>query len=327
VNKSTAIASADVALIKYWGKKDERLRLPENGSISIILNALTTTTTVDFRDDLTSDECFIDGDKVSDIQASRITEHLNRIRRITSQGTFARVVSNNSFPASTGLSSSGSGFAALTLAATHAVGLKLSEKQLSILARQGSGTACRCMCGGFVEWIDGNTSDSSYSHSLFPAEHWDLIDVVAIVNSQKKKVSSSLGHTSAQSSLLFKPRQQRIKQKIQEMKNAITKKDFTKLGVITESEALEFHSVLLTSSPPLVMWYPGTIAVILAVHELRSQGIEAYYTINTGFNVHVLTQPKNKNMVIKYVNQLPEVEKVIISKIGNKPIITTNHLL
>src|SRR5258708_814130 len=164
MKKITVKASSDVAFIKYWGKKDEKLRLPENGSVSMILYGLNTTTTVEFQKDLRKDEIEIDGEK--DGETKRVVEHLDRIRFIAKISDFARVVSKNSFPKGTGLSSSSSAFAALTIAGTKAAGLKLSERELSILARQGSGSACRCVCGGFVEWKDGNTSEDSYAETF-----------------------------------------------------------------------------------------------------------------------------------------------------------------
>ena len=180
MQKITVQASSDVALVKYWGKKDKILRLPANGSISMILDSLQSTTTVEFLPELIKDEVIIGGE-VEEGEISRVVKHLDRIRALAQsqnlikESIFAKVVSENNFPKSTGLSSSGSGFAALTMAASKAIGLDLSEKELSILARQGSGTACRCVCGGFVEWLDGETSEDSYSLSFADANSFPII--------------------------------------------------------------------------------------------------------------------------------------------------------
>jgi len=325
MHKATAIAHADVALIKYWGKKDERLRLPENGSLSIILSELSTTTTVEFNEVFTSDSISINGE-VEEGETERVVEHLERIRQISQVKTYARVVSENSFPRGTGLSSSGSGFAALTVAGLAAVGKELTQQEMSVLARQGSGTACRCVVGGWAEWKDGNSSDSSYSVRLFPHDYWDLRDVVVVVSNERKKVTSTSGHTTAKTSPFFQERQKQLPEKMLALKQAIGTKDFTSMGEIVEAEALEFHSILLTSKPALIAWYPGTIEVMLKVQELRVRGIRCYFTINTGFNVHVITLPEHVEMVSREISALPTVTHIFDSNIGGEPWLIDEHL-
>ena len=334
MSKVTAKASSDIALIKYWGKKDEILRLPENGSISIKLDGLDTVTTVEFNSEFLEDELTI-GDEIINInsrEAKRVTKHLNRIRNLAKDsglakaGQFAKIVSKNSFPRGTGLSSSGSSMAALSYAATKAIGLNLSEKEMSILSRQASGTACRCAVGGFVEWLDGDTSEISYSETIFDKNYWDIRDVVVVVDYGKKKVSSTEGHKKAETSNFFEARQKWIKQKIIDTKKFIEQKDFSSLGSLVEAECLEFHSILLTSRPPLVLWYPGTLKVIHEVQKMRTEGIECYFTINTGFNVHVLTLPEFENIVRERLESLSLVKKILIAKVGGKPEYLEGHL-
>jgi diphosphomevalonate decarboxylase len=323
--KATFRASSDIALVKYWGKKDERLRLPENGSVSLILDGLDTVTTVAFAKDYTTDSVTINGD-VEEGEETRVVKHLDRIRKLVKTNMKARVISNNTFPRGTGLSSSGSGFAALTCAATQALGLSLTERELSILARQGSGTACRCVCGGVVEWKDGDTSETSYAQTLYPKDYWDIRDVVAVVDEGRKRVSSTEGHTTAQTSLAFDERQRRIKQKLSDLKRYLKEKDFAALGELVEKEALEFHSILLTSNPPLIAWYPGTVEVMLEVQKMRGEGILAFFTINTGFNVHVLTLPEYEVVVEERLRALSLVKKTIRARVGEKPREFKEHL-
>lgn len=325
MKKVSIKTASDIALIKYWGKKDEVLRLPENGSISIKLDGLDTITTVEFDEKLTEDEITIQG-QTGNSETARVKKHLDRIRKLYGKDIFAKVVSKNSFPKGTGLSSSGSGFAALTFAATKSLEMDLTDKELSILARQGSGTACRCACGGFIEWLDGDTSDTSYSVSLHDKEYWDVRDVVVVVDEGKKKVSSTQGHTMAQSSPFYTNRLERIGNKIEEMKSHISNRDFSKMGMLAEKEALEFHTILLTSDVPMIAWYPGTLEVMQEVVELREEGIECYFTINTGFNVHVLTLPKYQDKIIERMNQLSLVKKTLLAKVGDKPQEVENHL-
>lgn len=325
MKKTTFAASSDIALVKYWGKKDEVLRLPENGSISIILDGLDTVTSIEFDDIYSADSVTIQGES-EDGETERVVKHLDRIRNLAGKKVYARVVSHNTFPKGTGLSSSGSGFAALTAAATTALGLTLTSKEMSILARQGSGTACRCVCGGFVEWKDGDTSETSYSETLFPPEHWDIRDVVAVVDEGKKLISSTTGHTTARTSPFYPVRLSGISTKLAEVRTSLQEKDFEKLGSIVESEALEFHSILLTSKPPLIAWYPGSIEVMLAVQALRREGIPAYFTINTGFNVHVLTLPEYQDAVRERLISLPLVKKVLLAHVGDGPREIHDHL-
>ena len=216
--------------------------------------------------------------------------------------------------------------AALTFAAAKAAGLTLSEKELSILSRQASGTACRCASSGFVEWLDGTSSETSFAESIFPADHWDIRDVVAVVDEGMKKISSTEGHTTAQSSPFFTVRQTTIAQKITAVKQALAAKDFTALGTLVEAEALEFHSILLTSVPPLVLWYPGTLQVMHEVAQLRAEGLECYFTINTGFNVHVLTLPEHETAIGERLSALPLVTKTLSAKVGTGPKELPTHL-
>jgi diphosphomevalonate decarboxylase len=328
MSKTTIKASSDIALVKYWGKKDEVLRLPENGSISIVLDGLDTITTVEFDESISEDLVQIQGEVIdlSSREHRRVIKHLDRIRSLAGVTQKAKVVSENTFPRGTGLSSSGSGMAALTYAATKALGLELSEKELSILSRQASGTACRCACGGFVEWLDGDTSENSYSQTIFKADHFDIRDVVAVVDEGKKKISSSEGHTTAQSSPFFKVRQEKINSKLDLVRSAIEDKDFSKLGKIVESEALEFHSILLTSKTPLILWYPGTLQVMNEVQKMREEGIECYFTVNTGFNIHVLTLPEYEKIVQERLSALDLVKKTLTAKVGEKPREISQHL-
>ncbi|MFN8531350.1 MAG: diphosphomevalonate decarboxylase [Anaerolineae bacterium] len=323
--KATYQSSTDVALVKYWGKKDEALRLPENGSLSMVLDGLNTTTTVEFRDDLKADQVVIQMQS-DPKEAARVSEHLDRIRQLAGVTTFARVESINRFPKGTGLSSSGSGFAALTCAAARALDLKLGPRELSILARFASGTACRCICGGFVEWHDGDTSETSYSETVFPASHWDLRDVIAVVGEGMKRVSSTQGHKLAQSSAFFAVRKQKIRETLREVKACINERDFTRLGETVEAEALEFHSILLTSRPAVIAWQPGTLQVMLEVQAMRRDGIPAYFTINTGFNVHILTLPAYVELVMDRIQRLSMVQKILTARVGDAPHELSEHL-
>lgn len=324
--KATAIAPTNIAFTKYWGKKDEVLRLPENGSVSMCLSNLLTTTTVEFSDKYDKDNITINGGGIEMGEAERIIKHLDRVRKLANIQDKAKVVSTNNFPSGTGLSSSASGFAALSLAAAEAAGLKLSEKELSILARQGSGSACRSIPSGFVEWLDGNTSDSSYARQIFPASWWKIADVVAIVSKGRKDVSSSAGMKIARSSPFMKVRQSHMKEKNKLVKNLIKLRKFKELGELTEQEAMELHSIMLTQYPPLIYWTPGTLKIMKLCSHWRTEGIPVYFTINTGQDIHLICEQKSVKKVKNKLKQIPGVKNIIVNTPGKGTRLSINHL-
>jgi diphosphomevalonate decarboxylase len=310
--KATAVAPSNIAFIKYWGKKDEILRLPENGSISMNLSNLLTTTTVEFNPKFKKDEIIINGRR-EDNAGSRAVKHLDRVRKIAKINYKAKVVTNNNFPTGTGLSSSASGFAALTLAAVKAAGLDLSEKELSILTRQGSGSSCRSIPNGFTEWLDGNTSDTSYSRSLYPENYWDIVDVVAVVSKNKKEVSTTEGQKLANSSIFFPVRLSKIKNKIKLIKKYLKEKDFKNFGELLEAEALELHAIMLTSIPSLIYLLPESLRIMHMVKKWRQEGLSVYFTVNTGQDIHLICQKKDVEKIVRKLEEVHDVQKTIVN--------------
>lgn len=284
MRKATAIAPANIAFIKYWGKADEKLRLPLNSSLSMNLSAAYTTTTVEFSKEF-SEDCVSEG-----FDKQRIIEHINRLRTIAASTEKVRVVTKNSFPKSAGIASSASGFAALTVAAASALGLKLSKKELSGFARLGSGSACRSIPDGFVKW------DGEYAWSLYPSEYWDLRDIIVIVKDAAKDVSSSAGHDRVLTSPFFKKRLQALPERIARFESALKQKDFSAFGRIIEEECLDMHHVMQTQDPPLFYWTDQTKRVIEIV---KRSGLPAYFTIDAGPNVHLICEGKNEKKLIE----------------------------
>lgn len=324
--KATAIAPTNIAFTKYWGKKDEILRLPENGSVSMNLSDLLTTTTVEFSDKYNKDQITINGGGVEEGESERVIKHLDRVRKMAGIDLKAKMVSNNNFPIGTGLSSSASGFAALTLAAAAAAGLKLSEKDLSILARQGSGSACRSIPSGFVEWLDGDTSETSYAVQIFPSNHWAIADIVAVVSTGKKEVPTSVGQKSAQSSPFMKVRLSRMKEKNKLVKRLIKEKNFKQFGELIEAEALELHTIMLTQYPPLIYWTPGTLQIMKLVPNWRAQDLPVYFTINTGQDIHLICEQKNAKLVVAKLKELDFVKNIIVNTPGEGARLSQKHL-
>ncbi|MBI4008685.1 diphosphomevalonate decarboxylase [Candidatus Roizmanbacteria bacterium] len=324
--KATVIAPSNIAFVKYWGKKDEKLRLPENGSISMNLDNLLTTTTVEFKPSLKLDEMTIDGKKELGTGLERVVRQLDRIRNIANINEKAKISSKNNFPRGTGLSSSASGFAALTLAASRAAGLTLNEKELSILARYGSGSACRSIPDGFVEWLDGNSSETSYSVSLFAANYWKILDIVLIISQKEKETLTTEGQKLAKSSPFFPIRIHKINEKISRVKKLIQHRKFKEFGELIEAEALELHAIMLTSTPSLIYWLPKTVEIMLKVKQWRREGIDIYFTVNTGQNIHLIIEEKNKDNILKRLKEVSNITKIVVNKPAVGARLINNHL-
>jgi diphosphomevalonate decarboxylase len=317
--KATAIAPSNIAFIKYWGRKDEKLKLPTNASISMNLSDLITTTTVEFSPDFKEDLVIING-KENLKEASRVINFLDLVRQKANIFLKAKVISNNNFPDGTGLSSSASSFAALALASTKSIGLNFNEKELSILARQGSGSACRSIPDGFVEW------EGERAKSIYPPDYWKIIDVVALVSSQKKEISSTDGQKYAQTSPFFQTRLSNIEDKIDRFKKALETKNFSEFGQILEGEALELHAIMLTSTPSLIYWQPETVMLMKLVKKLRSEGLEVYFTVNTGQDIHLIIEEKNKEQLIQRLKDIKEIKKFIVNRPAIGVRLTEDHL-
>lgn len=321
--KATIRAGSNIAFIKYWGVDDATLNLPQNNSISMTLADAYTTTTVEWvaPGQLTRDELTLDGVRLDERKAARLVRHLDRVRALAAVDLRARVVSQNNFPMASGIASSASGFAALTVAACQALNLPLEATRLSALARRGSGSASRSLFGGFVEWERGQDDATSVARQLHPAEHWLLYDVVAVVSGAEKAVSSEEGHRLATSSPLNRGRVASLPQALAAVRTAIAARDLSRLGPVIELDALAMHAVMMTSTPGLFYWQPGTLEIIQAVRQWRAQdGLQAYFTIDAGPNLHVICEAESVAAVKDRLGTLSSVQQVIVSRPGPAPL-------
>ena len=316
VVRATATACANIAFIKYWGQRDAELNLPANSSLSMNLDQLTTVTTVEFSPDYADDVVILDGREERGESRQRIVAHLDRVRAMAGLRARARVISENSFPVGVGLASSASGFAALSLAASRAAGLELSQQELSILARFGSGSACRSIPGGFSEWTAGTSSQDSFARQIAPPEHWDLRDVIAIVSRARKWVGSTEGHARAPTSHLYQARVASVAKRLAQAKTALLEKDLATLGPLIEEDAISMHAVMMTSRPPIYYWLPGSIKLIHEVQNWRAEGLEVYFTFDAGPNVHLICQAADQAEVERRLKDVEEVLEVIVSGPG-----------
>ena len=316
MSTATAQSHPNIAFIKYWGNRDDLLRLPFNGSISMNLDGLYTQTQVTFDPSLAKDELILDGASTQGPALRRVRTFLNLVRERAGLQLHARVESSNNFPMGAGIASSASAFAALALAASTAAGLELSEKDLSRLARGGSGSACRSIPGGFVEWQAGQDDETSFAFSIAPPEHWSLADCIAIVSQEHKPTGSAQGQALAHTSPLQAARLADAPRRLEICRQAILDRDFSAFAEVVELDSNLMHAVMMTSNPPLFYWQPATLQVIQAVIQWRKEGQPLCYTIDAGPNVHVLCLELYARQVKESLEQLPGVEKVLIAMPG-----------
>jgi diphosphomevalonate decarboxylase len=316
MRKSTALANSNIAFIKYWGNRDEALRLPVNGSISMNLAGLETRTSVTFNVSDQDDSLTLNGRLTTGTAFERVSAFLDIVRNMAGIKVRAEVNSESNFPAGAGIASSAAAFAALALAASKAAGLELDEASLSRLARRGSGSACRSIPGGFVEWqMDSGESDS-YAITIAPPEHWPLVDCIAMVSSDPKATGSTEGQALAATSPLQATRVADAPRRLEICRNAILQRDFAAFADIVELDSNMLHAVMMTSNPALFYWHPATLTLIQAVRAARAKGLPVCYTIDAGPNVHVISEAAGAESIAGLLRSLPGVQEVRIAKVG-----------
>ncbi|HIX02075.1 MAG TPA: diphosphomevalonate decarboxylase [Candidatus Ligilactobacillus excrementigallinarum] len=304
----TARAHTNIALVKYWGKADTDLIIPQNGSLSLTLDHFYTDTTVEFDSKLTTDQFILDGESKSPV---KITNFLNIVRQKAGINSFAKVDSVNHVPSTAGLASSASAYAALAAAASKASGLNLSHKELSKLARRGSGSASRSIYGGFVEWIKGYNDDTSYAVPIEEDLDWKIGMIVAMVNSDKKKISSRTGmQTVVNTSPFYSAWVESIDDDLRNIKVAIKNRDFKTMGEIAESNAMRMHALNLSSSPHFNYFEPLSIEIMDTVEDIRTnEQIECYYTVDAGPNIKILCQQKDADDLLSKLRvRFPQIQ-------------------
>lgn len=310
----TATAPSNIALIKYWGKSDASLNWPANDSLSMTLNQAKTTTTANLQPDAATPDAHRMAFKTSGAgsipvrdlaKTTRYLEWLrNEIRPFGAAEGALDILTHNSFPSSCGIASSASGFAALTIAAAGAwTGAKnldelhrlgITREILSAWARRGSGSACRSIHGGFVHWVRGEAPDSQTVSSVFSTDHWSLTDLIVLIDRGAKSVSSTEGHARAFSSPLMNVRMSGLGERLKNAAQAIEGRDLERLGTIIESEAIEMHSVMMTSHPRTDYFGAPTIAFLRWLRESRAAGnLAAWFTLDAGPNPHVICRPED----------------------------------
>jgi len=319
---ATAVACPNIAFIKYWGNCEPEARIPANGSISMNLAGLYSKTSIVFDPGHSADELVLQGQPANQVVIARVSAFLDIVRQLSGTQTYAHVKSENNFPMGAGIASSASAFAALAIAASQAAGLDLTEKQLSQLARHGSGSACRSIPSGFVEWQIAECEADSAAVSIAPPGHWSLVDHIAIVNPKHKLVGSTAGHDLAYTSLLQNARVADAPRRLEICRRAILQRDFELLADIIELDCNLMHAVMMTSNPRLLYWEPTTLAVMEQVMIWRKEGVPAAYTIDAGSNVHVICEASHQDLVKERLTGISGVTQVITAHPGGKAKLT-----
>ena len=318
--QATARAQPNIALIKYWGKRDVCRNLPAVGSISITLADLFTTMSVEFDASLSGDTLSVN-DRENSSMIQRVSACLDTIAG--EQRDAARVLSSGNFPIAAGLASSASAFAALVVAADAATGTDLDQASLASLAGRASGSAARSLYDGFAELH--NIGDDISVRSLQSAEEWPLKVVVAITATGSKPVGSTEAmEISRRTSPFYSRWIEQQEQDLKDARSAIVARDFAKLASVAEHNCLKMHSVMWGSRPPIVYWNSATLACMQTIRELQSQGVAVFFTIDAGPQVKAVCEPASESRVRAALAATDGVQDVLVSGLGKGASRTAN---
>jgi diphosphomevalonate decarboxylase len=313
-----AVARANIALAKYWGKADDNLNLPSTPSVSITLDPLVTETTVVFDDMLDADVFELDGEPSNERELRRVSELLGEVRDEAGFSTKARVISVNHFPTAAGLASSASGFAALAGAATTAAGLPIDLKSLSARARRASASAARSIYGGYVELPAGRVGqDNLHARPLAGPDHWDLRVVVAVTAKGRKAIGSrrAMGE-SRRTSMFYAAWVEGSKRLSAQIIDALIETDFERLAPLVEQSFLAMHGCAMASVPPIIYWQPGTLAALATVHRLAADGVPVCATMDAGPHVKVVCPAEAAEHVQKALEATDGVLSTLLAHPG-----------
>ncbi|MFA6328822.1 MAG: diphosphomevalonate decarboxylase [Candidatus Micrarchaeia archaeon] len=326
MRKSTWLATPNIAVVKYWGKRDSALNLPYNGSVSVTMDeTVSTRTTVEFSPSLPSDIFSLNGRAAKPEETLRVSRVLDAVRGAAGTNARAKVHSENNFPTAAGIASSASGFAALACAAADASGMVASGRQLSLFARMGSGSACRSVIGGFAEWKMGSKKDGSdsYAVQIAPASHWpSLRNVIAITDAGRKLIGSDMGmQLTVSGSALYRARLRQMPSLIRQMKSAIRSRSLQSFLSLAMKESSNMHAVMLDSTPPIIYLNDISHAIMRQVHSFNEEAgeIAAGYTFDAGPNAHVYTSEKHAKKIARMLMEIKGVKRTLVCRPGSGP--------
>ncbi|HET7370679.1 MAG TPA: diphosphomevalonate decarboxylase [Gammaproteobacteria bacterium] len=317
--KAAAQAQPNIALIKYWGKRDIDLNLPAVGSLSVTLDSLWTRTCVEFDPAFERDELRLN-DAENAAETARVSACLDLLRARAGTDWRAHVETHNNFPTGAGLASSASGFAALVRAAATALDLSLDERELSILARRGSGSAARSIFGGFVEMAVGERDDGedAYAQPILSAADWPLKVVVAVTSRRAKSIGSTGGmELTRRTSPFYGEWVATAPDDLAAARQAVLARDFETLAALGEYSCLKMHGLALASQPGLLYWTGATVECLHRVRALRErEGLGVFFTVDAGPQVKAICLPEYAERVAAALADVPGVEDVMATALG-----------
>ena len=331
--KASAVADANIALVKYWGKRNKKLMLPHNSSISMTTDGLSTLTTVEFDKKYKEDIFILNGNKFkkgSEEYDEYIGVFLNFVREFSKINLKVKIVSQNNFPSTAGLASSAAGFAALATAINKSLNLGLSQTELSMLARRGSGSATRSIFGGFVEWKKGEREDGSdsFAEQIVPSGYWpEFKMIIGITSKKEKKIKSRAGMAqTVKTSPYYKVWLESVNEDLKKVKEGILERNFPLVAKTAEENCLKMHALMMTARPSVIYWNKGTIEIIHSVLNWKGEGLETYFTIDAGPQVKILCLEKDIDGVRKRLRDIENLKDIIITKPGRGVRIAEKHL-
>lgn len=317
--RAVARALANVALVKYFGKRDATLNLPAAGSLSIALEPLETVTSVEFHEGLEADVVVLAGAAAPEAFAARVGRFLDLVGELAGRRRYARVETTNSFPTGAGLASSASGFAALALAATSALGIELDMPALSILARRGSGSAARSVPGGLALWQAGTAADGSdsFARRLVEPEDWDLSLVAGVVDPGPKEVGSTEGMEHVRrTSPYYDGWVRTASADLEAAVQAVAARDLERLGEIAEGNALAMHAAALAARPALAYLEGPTLEALRLARDLRARGVGAWWTCDAGPQPKLLCSSTDEPAAARSLGEIPGIREVLRCRPG-----------
>ncbi len=329
-NTAAAVAHPNIALAKYWGKLAHGINLPAVPSLSLTLAGMSTRTELRLDDALDGDRLMLDGKTVEGRPVTRVSRLLDLVWHGADDRPGRRppatVVSTNDFPTAAGLASSASAFAALAVAADGALGTGRSVQELSSMARQVSASAGRSIFGGFVELPAGAAGEALLSaRPLAPPDHWQLRLLVAVTAEGPKAVGSTEGMIrTAATSAYYDAWVGWAPQGFERIRRAVLARDIASLGPAVEQSALMMHAAAMAADPGLLYWNGATIEVIHAVRRLQARGLDAYFTIDAGPHVKVITTAGQADEVAAEVTKVTGVRRVIATRPGGAARLLTD---
>ncbi len=305
---ATALAHPNIALVKYWGKRDDDLNLPAAPSLAITLSGLNTITTVS---ESLRDEVRLNGEYVQDVKINQWLEVVRSKFEVPSLS----IDSCSDFPTSSGLASSASGFAALTLAVSATCDLNWSTQALCEWARRGSASGARSIYGGFTVMEPENTV--CHVRQLLAEDAWDLAVVVAITTDKVKRIGSTEGMTASRATSPFYNAWLDVtKESICDGIQAVVRKDFHSLARVAESSCRQMHAIMLSTEPALIYWNGATLLCIESILRMRESGINVFYTVDAGAHVKAICESSVVEQVNRTLRSIHGVNDVVVSRIG-----------